>query len=137
MEGFGGAGGAASFFRWRLLTAFTRQNTAKAMMRKFSTALRKLPTMTSPPPGTVKDRLDRALLPPAKMPRMGLMMSLTRELVMALKAPPMMTPTARSRTLPRAMNCLNSAIKPLVLDIGRFAFLAWFPGPGRAVGDNL
>ena len=99
------------------MTAFTRQNTAKAMMRKFKTALRKLPSITSPPPGTEKDRLDRALLPPAKIPRMGLMMSFTRELVMALKEPPMMTPTARSSTLPLAMNCLNSAIKPLVLDI--------------------
>ena len=45
---------------------------------------------------------------------MGLMMSFTRELVMALKAPPMMTPTAISSTFPLAMNWRNSARKPVV-----------------------
>ena len=38
----------------------------------------------------------------------GMMMSLTSELTMAVKAAPMMMPTARSMTLPREMNSLNS-----------------------------
>ena len=48
---------------------------------------------------------------PVKMPRMGMAMSLTREVVMPEKAPPMMTPTAMSITFPRAMKVLNSARK--------------------------
>lgn len=39
---------------------------------------------------------------------MGMTMSLTRELTMEVKAPPMMMPTARSMTEPRLMNSLNS-----------------------------
>src|SRR5689334_22183194 len=38
----------------------------------------------------------------------GMMMSSTNDLTMAPKAAPMITPTARSRTLPRAMKALNS-----------------------------
>ena len=36
------------------------------------------------------------------------MISLTSEVMILLNAPPMMTPTARSMTLPRAANFLNS-----------------------------
>ena len=36
------------------------------------------------------------------------MMSLVSEVTMAVNAPPMMTPTAMSMTLPRMMNSLNS-----------------------------
>src|SRR5699024_5421597 len=50
-------------------------------------------------------------MPPKRMPMTGMTTSLTRELTMAVNAPPMMTPTARSMTLPREMNCLNSAQK--------------------------
>ena len=46
---------------------------------------------------------------------MGMTMSLINEVVMLEKAPPMMTPTAMSITLPRAMKVLNSARKPEVL----------------------
>ena len=67
-------------------------------------------------------RAERLSFPPAKIPRMGLMISFTRESAMALKAPPTMTPTAMSITFPRAMNCLNSAIKPVVFDINRLPF---------------
>ena len=52
--------------------------------------------------------------------RMGLRISLTREVVMLLKAPPMMTPTAISSTFPLAMNWRNSARKPVVL-FGKFS----------------
>src|SRR5699024_6095453 len=68
----------------------------------------KLPTIMSPPPGRWMARAARALLSPVNSPRTGLMMSLTREVVMELKAPPMTTPTARSMTLPRMAKALNS-----------------------------
>ena len=55
--------------------------------------------------------------------RMGLMISLTREVVMELKAPPMMTPTARSITLPRAIKDLNSWMKALISKKLPFYFL--------------
>ena len=59
-----------------------------------------------------------------KMPSTGMTMSLMREVVMLEKAPPMMTPTAMSITLPRAMKVLNSAKKPEVLSaIIRFPFV--------------
>ena len=41
----------------------------------------------------------------------GMTTSLTRELTMSVNAPPMMTPTARSMTFPREINCLNSVQK--------------------------
>ena len=43
-------------------------------------------------------------------PISGLMRSLTRLLTIAVKAAPMMMPTARSITLPRAMKSRNSLI---------------------------
>ncbi len=47
--------------------------------------------------------------PPVMAPMMGMMTSPTSELTMAPKAaPPMMTPTARSTTLPFIANSLNS-----------------------------
>ena len=57
-----------------------------------------------------------------KMPMMGMMMSAVRESAMALKAPPTMTPTAISITLPRAINCLNSATNPLFFSAIKSAF---------------
>ncbi len=42
-------------------------------------------------------------------------MSLTRELTMAVKAPPTATPIARSTTEPRLMNSLNSLINELLV----------------------
>ena len=53
------------------------------------------------------------------MPTTGIMRSLTSELMILLNAPPMMTPTARSMTLPRLMKSRNS------LRIG-FIFLILF-----------
>ena len=44
---------------------------------------------------------------------MGMMMSSVIEETMVPKAPPMMTPTARSITLPLAMNSLNSCTMPM------------------------
>src|SRR5262249_5851621 len=46
--------------------------------------------------------------PPITLPIGGMMISLTSDVTTAPKAAPMMTPTARSRTLPRIANSLNS-----------------------------
>src|SRR5438876_2428461 len=46
--------------------------------------------------------------PPVISPIGGMMMSLTSELTIPLKAAPMMTPIARSKALPLAANSLNS-----------------------------
>src|SRR5580658_9361489 len=54
--------------------------------------------------------------PPVIRPIGGMMIWSTRLLTMAPKAAPMITPTARSTTLPRAMNSRNS------LNIGRLLF---------------
>lgn len=51
--------------------------------------------------------------PPAKRLVTGIMMSSTRDLTMAVKAPPTATPMARSMTLPRLINSLNSLMKEL------------------------
>ena len=52
---------------------------------------------------------------PENRPITGEIMSFTNESTIALKAPPMITPTARSITLPRAMNFLNSDTKFFML----------------------
>ena len=52
------------------------------------------------------------LIPPINNPITGITTSFTKEVAIAVNAPPMMTPTARSNTLPREINSLNSAIKP-------------------------
>src|SRR6266487_2051248 len=46
--------------------------------------------------------------PPVSRPIGGMMMSLTKEVIMEPKAAPMMTPTARSIALPLTANSLNS-----------------------------
>src|SRR6185503_14559505 len=46
--------------------------------------------------------------PPSSRPIGGIRMSLTREVTIVPNAAPMITPTARSTTLPRMMNVLNS-----------------------------
>ena len=43
-----------------------------------------------------------------RAPMMGMSISFTREFTMAVNAPPMITPTAMSTTLPRVMKALNS-----------------------------
>ncbi len=46
--------------------------------------------------------------PPMSIETTGITTSLTRELTIEVKAPPMMIPTARSTTEPRLINSLNS-----------------------------
>src|SRR5262245_35999161 len=53
--------------------------------------------------------------PPRSRPIGGIRISLTSEVTMVPKAAPMITPTARSTTLPRMMNVLNSfSMAPLL-----------------------
>ena len=47
---------------------------------------------------------DEKSMPPRNMPINGMIMSFTREEVMVLKAPPIITPIARSNTLPLRAN---------------------------------
>src|SRR4051794_6329105 len=59
-------------------------------------------------------------MPPIAIPIGGMMMSLTREVTTPPNAAPMITPTARSRTLPRIANSLNSLNTLLLLRIDQF-----------------
>jgi hypothetical protein len=56
---------------------------------------------------SAKKRLLKST-PPVKIPIIGLIRSSTRLLTIAVKAAPMMMPTARSMALPRAMKSRNS-----------------------------
>ena len=47
-------------------------------------------------------------MPPRNMDTMGMIMSLVRDVVIVENAPPMITPTAMSITLPLRANSLNS-----------------------------
>ena len=58
-------------------------------------------------PGTTSPEISPAP-PPATTLISGLMMLLVSAVTMDVNAPPMMTPTAMSMTLPRLMNSLNS-----------------------------
>ena len=49
-------------------------------------------------------------MPPLRAPTIGMIMSLTRLETMLENEAPMITPTARPRTLPRARKVLNSLI---------------------------
>lgn len=53
---------------------------------------------------------SKSLVVPIKGDSMGIRTLLVRAVVMFPKAPPMMTPTARSTTLPRMTNALNSRV---------------------------
>ena len=49
-------------------------------------------------------------IPPKMIPKMGDKMLFTRELTILEKAPPTITPTAKSKTFPLLINSLNSLI---------------------------
>src|SRR4051812_13709921 len=59
------------------------------------------------------NRLEKSSLPNT-MPTIGMIRSLTRESTILPKAPPMITPTARSITLPFTANSRNSLIIDIV-----------------------
>lgn len=108
------------------------RKTTKAMMRKLTVFWMKLPYFRvapfSPPKklGIVTERVVKLKPPPMRL-TIGMMMSLTTEFTMAVKAEPITTPTARSMTLPRLMNSVNSFLKepPLVFNFLRFFLTSW------------
>jgi hypothetical protein len=102
--GSAGAAGAGAFFM--LFAAFTIRKTIKATMMKSTVACRKDPQLITTVPMVVVNSLK--LTPPSSSPTIGMIMSLTREVMIFPNAPAMMTATARSSTLPRMMKALNS-----------------------------
>ena len=98
-----------------MFMAFTSRNMAKAtMMKSRITASRlPMPRVTGSAPAATAVLLRMIFhwvrsMPPGMRPMSGMMMSLTREVVILPKAAPMTTPMAMSRTLPRMANSLNS-----------------------------
>ena len=57
----------------------------------------------------VRDKLEKST-PPKTKPIIGVKILLTRLVTIDEKAPPIMTPTAKSITFPLAINFLNSSI---------------------------
>ena len=64
----------------------------------------------------------------------GMMMSLTREVVILPKAPPMTTPTAISSTLPRMAKALNSSINFFMVKSSESYILR---GMGRRARESI
>ena len=112
---FSSALSSSCFLLRRLIRRIIRK-IENATMRKSTRFWRKLPYLiwaASAVPnklGMVISRLVK-LTPPTRRPTRGMTISLTREVTIEPKAPPMITPTARSMTLPRLMNSLNSVAK--------------------------
>lgn len=88
-------------------------------------------TASSPVPKKLGMRMARLVksTPPANRPTIGITMSFTRELTIAVNAPPTATPTARSTTEPRLINSMNSLrkLEPLLWTFlnASFAFVVF------------
>ena len=123
LEGSGGAAGASSSAGFSSLaravfTALTNRNTTSAISKKSMMVAIKLPMPTTTasfttvsPCITAGERVIlRAVrsISPMTQPKKGMNTSLTSDEVILPKAPPTMTPTAISITLPREMNSRNS-----------------------------
>jgi hypothetical protein len=79
-----------------------------AMRKKLTIAARKLPSRIPPsPPGPAKRTIPEKSGCPKISPIIGMMMSLTSEVVIPANAAPIITPTARSIALPRLIKSLN------------------------------
>lgn len=108
----------------------TRRKTQRATKRKLTVFWIKLPyVMTAAVSfpkrlGIVRESLVKSKPPASRLTR-GIIRSLTREVTMAVKEPPTATPTAKSRTLPRSINSLNSLTK-LESCLGLFVDLVIF-----------
>ena len=89
-----------------LLNALTMAKTIAATIKKLMHAPIKAPKSILVP-GTTSPEISVAL-PPAITEISGLMMLSVSEVTIAVNAPPIITPTAMSITLPRLMNSLNS-----------------------------
>src|SRR5690606_20056372 len=104
----GGAGAAASSgaVRVSLLAPFISQNNTIAIHRNEIVADRKLPYFT---PFQLRSAILSAFTAlKAGFRRRGVITSSTSEVTICPKAAPIITPTARSITLPLKANCLNS-----------------------------
>src|SRR6267154_365475 len=119
----GGAAGTASSCTCRRVSALISQKIAKLTIRNWIRLLRKRPMfrVTAPAfcasarvgsdaPLRVTKRFVKSM-PPTARPMIGVKMSFTRLLTTAVKATPIMMPTARSITLPRMMKARNSSIQ--------------------------
>ena len=102
---FSGSAGSSGFL-CRELTNLITTNSTKATMRKLMMELTNSPILMLEPPSPMTTSEKSAL---KNRPISGLMMSSTNAVTMAVKAPPMTTPTAMSSTLPRMANALNSS----------------------------
>src|SRR6185437_12466775 len=114
------AAGASGGFGIILLTWRIARNTTKATITKSITALMNRPILMVGAPAALacamvsKCFADRVMKMeekstwPSSSPIGGMMMSLTSELTILPKAAPMITPMARSTTLPRMMNARKS-----------------------------
>ncbi len=139
-SGVGGAGlGSSSLILLMILTIWKM---TKASKIKLMEIVMKLPyakigipaflraskvrgTFSGTVPSTI-NRLVKSILPPRRVEMRGMTMSLTRESTIFPKAPPIMTPTARSTTLPRTAKARNSFI---ILDATVFSW--YFGGLGH------
>src|ERR1017187_6121750 len=125
-----GAGvGAAASLRCSEFMALTATNMHNATMRKSITVLINEPYASTAAPAALASARDLKgplllsrlmnkslkLTLPIALPIGGMMMSLTAEVTILPNAPPMITPTARSTTLPRIANSLNSLSIPMTV----------------------
>src|SRR5690606_19892101 len=115
--------------RCRRLMVRTTMKIAKATIRNWTTVLMNSPTpiatagTSSPAALTVASRRVQAMseksTPPSSRPIGGMITLSTSEVTILPNAAPMTTPTARSTTLPRIANSLNSVIMPIVVSCFR------------------
>ena len=102
-----GAGSSStSFLGVILLTNLIKKKTTRAIIKKLITAFKKLPYLNVASP-IVNFKLERSIFP-INNPIRGLIKSLTKEFTIAVKAAPIINPTAKSIMLPREINSLNS-----------------------------
>ena len=99
----GAATGGVFFnlFAWRIIKKITN-----AITKKSKIAWRNMPYAILVEPILIESK-EKSIFP-RRRPKIGVIMSLTRELTIFPNAAPMITPTAKSRTLPFMANCLNS-----------------------------
>src|SRR4051812_42409398 len=109
--------------------SFTARNTAQAMMAKSTQLWRNFPYWMRASRNSIARSLKSR--PPTSVPTNGITMSLTSEATILPNAAPMMTPTARSTTLPFIANSRNSLLRLIVRLPGS---RGWKLGGGSAVG---
>src|ERR1035438_2657755 len=103
--GSAGAGSLRDRAIRALIGVTTKKYTAAATRTKLTRAVMKSPIGKTVLP-TEKEIAVKSGLPATRAMR-GLIRSLTRAVTTVPKAAPITTPTARSTTLPRKMNCLK------------------------------